>query len=153
MTAPAATEADQTEAASLTSNLASLEENRVVDENAADLAPYGLAEPRIKVAFKAGRRSAASCTIGDKTPTAGDVYAMRPGEKRVFLVSSFIETTFDKKPFDLRDKRVLKFERDKVDTLELTRGRTRSADARRAATGRSRSRSPGAPTTRRSRDC
>ena len=41
----------------------------------------------------------------------------------MFLVSSFLETTFDKKPFDLRDKRVLKFERDKVDALVVTRGK------------------------------
>jgi hypothetical protein len=38
-------------------------------------------------------------------------------------VSSYLETTFDKKPFDLRDKRVVKFERDKVDALVVTRGK------------------------------
>jgi hypothetical protein len=47
---------------------------------------------------------------------------LKPGEKKVFLVSSYIESSFDKKPFDLRDKRVVKFERDKVDSVELTRG-------------------------------
>jgi uncharacterized protein DUF4340 len=45
------------------------------------------------------------------------------GSKKVFLVSSYLDTTFDKKPFDLRDKRVVKFERDKVDALEVTRGK------------------------------
>jgi Domain of unknown function (DUF4340) len=44
---------------------------------------------------------------------------MKPGEKRVFLVPAFQETTFAKKPFDLRDKRVLNFERDKVDSIEI----------------------------------
>ena len=122
MAAPEATDADVTEASSLATNIASLEQTRVVDENASDLAPYGLAEPKIKIAFKAEGGKSGEVHLGDKTPTAGDVYAVMPGTKKVFLVSSFLETTFDKKPFDLRDKRVVKFERDKVDALELTRG-------------------------------
>jgi hypothetical protein len=123
LTEPEAADADTTEASSLATNIASLEETRVVDENAADLAPYGLAEPRLKIGFKAEGDKSGEVYLGDKTPTQGDVYAVKPGSKRVFLVSSYLETTFDKKPFDLRDKRVVKFERDKVDTLAVTRGR------------------------------
>jgi hypothetical protein len=123
VTEPMATEADPTESASLVTNIASMEQTRVVDENAGDLAPYGLEEPRIKVAFKAEGDVSGEVFLGDTTPMQGDVYATKPGSNRVFLVSSFIQTTFDKKPFDLRDKRVVKFERDKVDSLEITRGR------------------------------
>jgi hypothetical protein len=123
LTAPDTADADVTEASSLATNIASMEETRVVDENAADLAPYGLAEPRITIAFKAEGDKGGEVHLGDKTPTQGDVYAVKPGSKRVFLVSSYLETTFDKKPFDLRDKRVVKFERDKVDGLVVTRGK------------------------------
>jgi hypothetical protein len=130
MTTPAATDADQTEVGSLTSNLASLEVNRVVDENPADLATYGLATPKVQLSFKGQNNVAGELAIGDTTPTSGDVYAMKPGEKRVFLLSSFTETTFNKKPFDLRDKRILKFERDKADMLQLTQGATVTEFAR-----------------------
>ena len=123
VTEPAATDADPTEASSLATNIASMEQTRVVDENASDLAPYGLSEPRITLAFKAEGGHSGEVSLGDKTPTQGDVYAVKPGTKRVFLVSSYLETTFDKKPFDLRDKRVVRFERDKVDSVEVTRGR------------------------------
>jgi len=41
------------------------------------------------------------------------------GNTRVFLVSSFLETTFDKSTFDLRDKTILSFDRAKVDALEI----------------------------------
>jgi hypothetical protein len=123
LTEPETADADVTEASSLATNIASMEETRVVDENAADLAPYGLAEPRLKIAFKAEGDKSGEVYLGDKTPTQSDVYAMMPGTKKVFLVSSYLETTFDKKPFDLRDKRVVKFERDKVDTLVVTRGK------------------------------
>jgi hypothetical protein len=123
LTAPLASDADQSEASTVTSSLASLEVNRIVDENAANLAEYGLAEPRIKVAFKAAGGGAGELHLGDKTATQSDVYAVKPGEKRVFLVQAFHETSFAKKPFDLRDKRVLMFERDKVDSIELAGGK------------------------------
>jgi hypothetical protein len=124
MTAPVAVDADTTEATSLASAISSLEINRVVEENASNLAEYGLAEPRIKVAFKGAAGAAGEIHLGDKTPTQSDVYAVRPGEKRVLLLQAYQETAFGKKPFDLRDKRVLHFERDKVDSVEITQAGT-----------------------------
>ena len=112
---------DQNEVSGLTTNLATLEVNRVIEENASDLSKYGLADPRIKVAFKA-QGASGEVHIGEKTPTQSDMYAVKPGESRVFLVSAFQETTFAKKPFDLRDKRVLNFDRDKVDLVEINTG-------------------------------
>jgi hypothetical protein len=121
MTAPIQADADQTAISSVTNALATVEVNRVVEENANDLAAYGLAKPRITVAYKVAGGGEGQLAIGDKTPTQSDVYAMKPGENRVFLVAGFNETTFAKKPFDLRDKRILNFERDKVDSVEVVR--------------------------------
>ena len=121
MTAPVQADADQTAISSVTNALSTVEVNRVVEENASDLAGYGLATPRITVAYKAAGGGEGQLLIGDKTPTQSDVYAMKPGEKRVFLVAGFNESTFAKKPFDLRDKRILNFERDKVDSVEVVR--------------------------------
>lgn len=121
MTTPLQADADQTEISSVTNALSTVEVNRVVEENATDLTSYGLAKPRITVAYKAAGGGEGQLLIGDKTPTQSDVYAMKPGEKRVFLVAAFNETTFAKKPFDLRDKRILNFERDKVDSVEIVR--------------------------------
>jgi hypothetical protein len=122
MTAPQAVDADQTEVSNLTSNLASLELNRVIDENASNLGEYGLAQPAIQISFKAANGVSGALNLGDKTATQADLYAAKPGESRVFVVSAFQESTFNKKPFDLRDKRVLHFERDKVDSLEIALG-------------------------------
>src|SRR5687767_8088062 len=44
--------ADATEVAAITSSLASLEVQRVVDENAGDVAQYGLNPPKIDVSFR-----------------------------------------------------------------------------------------------------
>jgi hypothetical protein len=120
ITAPVAADADSMEVSSLTRALADLEVNRVLDENAANLTEFGLAEPRIRIAFKAADGVSGEVHFGETTPTQGDMYAVKAGESRVFLVSAYQETSLAKNTFDLRDKRVLHFDRDKIDTLELT---------------------------------
>lgn len=121
MIQPAETEADPAEAVSLAQALANLELVRVVDENPTDLAQFGLAKPPIAVEFKAGGVTG-SLMLGDKNATQGEIYAQKNGEKAVFLVSSFQETNFNRTPFDLRDKKILKFDREKADALTLVRG-------------------------------
>jgi hypothetical protein len=118
---PVAADADQGEVAGITGALPDLEIQRVVDENPADLKRYGLESPRIEVAFRTkGSKELQRLKIGDKTPTGNEVYAQTPDKKRVFLLSSFVDGTFNKNTFALRDKSVLKFERDKVTSLELS---------------------------------
>jgi len=112
---------DTGEISGLTSNLSSLELERVVDENPPDLKEYGLAQPRIEVAFKSGGQEH-TLLIGQKTPPGTDLYAKRANDKKVFLIPSHIEGTFNKSTFDLRDKSVVKVDRDKLDALEFTAG-------------------------------
>ena len=90
----------------------------MIDENPQDLAEYGLAQPRLEVTFKAGGQEH-RLQIGRKTPAASDLYAKLGDQKRVFLIPSYVETTFNKTTFDLRDKTVLKVDRDKIETLSL----------------------------------
>ena len=117
---PLVAAADEGEVSSLTTNLASLESQRVIDEQPKDLAAYGLATPKVQVAFRAaGDKTFRTLKLGEKTPTGGDMYAQLDGSPRVFLVSGFLDTTFDKKPFDLRDKAALKIDREKVDGIEV----------------------------------
>jgi hypothetical protein len=117
---PVVAKVDEGEVSGITSNLASVENQSVVEEAPKDVAPYGLDKPRVEVAFKAaGDKDYRRLIVGGKTPTGSDVYAQRGGDKRVFLIPAFAESTFDKKPFDLRDKKILAFDREKVDRLEL----------------------------------
>jgi hypothetical protein len=60
--------------------------------------------------------------FGDKTATGGNLYAKRNDEKRVFLVADFQESSMNKSTFDLRDKSLLKVERDKVDNVTIDAG-------------------------------
>jgi hypothetical protein len=118
VTAPVTAAADEAELSGITSNLASLDIQRVVDEQTTDFKEYGLEPAKVSVAFKSGGKEQ-TLLLGKKTPTGGDIYARLPGSPRVFLVSSFLETTFNKGTFDLRDKTVLKIDREKVDRIEV----------------------------------
>ena len=118
VTQPSAVPADEAEISGITSNLASVEVQRVVDDQPTDLKQYGLDPARIEVTFKfAGKDQ--KLLIGQKTPTGADIYAKVPDKPRVFLVSSYLESTFNKSSFDLRDKTILKIDREKVDRMEI----------------------------------
>ena len=123
LVSPTPARADDTEMASLTSNLASVTIERVVDEAPKSLGDYGLKEPVVKVSFKPkGAKNFRTLELGTKTPAGSDMYAKVAGEKKVFLVQAYLDSTFNKKPFDLRDKKVLSFDREKVDRVEIANG-------------------------------
>jgi hypothetical protein len=122
---PVSADSDAGELSSITSSLADTEVQRVVEENATDMKPFGLDPPRIEVAMRTkGQKDFKRLLIGDKTPTGSDLYARTPDKPRVFLIASHLDGTFNKSTFALRDKRILQFERDKADTVELASGNT-----------------------------
>jgi hypothetical protein len=118
LTKPEPSPADEAELSGITSNLASLEVQRVVDDKPADLKQYGLDPARIDVTFTSAGKPR-RLLLGQKTPTGSDLYAKLPDASRVFLVPSYLETTFNKSTFDLRDKTILKIDRDKTDHLDV----------------------------------
>ena len=123
LTQPIAAKADESEVTGITSALTSIEVVRVIDENPASLNDYGLSNPRIEIDFKAsGDKDYRKLLVGEKTPTGGDLFAKRNDEKKVFLIPAFQETTLNRRTFDLREKVLLKFDREKVDSLDVSAG-------------------------------
>jgi hypothetical protein len=123
LTGPTAAKADESEVNGIASNLSSLTVERVVDEAPRNLGDYGLKEPVIEVSFKSkGDKAFRTLQLGTKTPTGSDMYAKLANEKKVFLVQGYLESTFNRQPFDLRDKKILSIDRDKVDRLEVVNG-------------------------------
>ena len=121
ITDPLMTAAQDSEASGIASALSQLEVARVVDENPASLVDYGLGAPRIEIQFKAaGDKDFKTLQIGQKTPAGGNLFAKRGSDKKVFTIPSFQEQTFNRSTFDLRDKTAMKFDRDKVDRVEIT---------------------------------
>jgi hypothetical protein len=122
LTGPQPVRADDSEVSGITSNLASLTIQRVVDENPANLGDYGLREPVVEVSYKTkGAPGFKTLQLGTKTPTGSDMYAKTADDKKVFLVASYLESSFNRTPFDLRDKRIVTFDCDKVDRIEVRR--------------------------------
>jgi hypothetical protein len=120
ITSPLAVTADQGEVSGMTNALSSLEVVRVIDENPTSLNDYGLSNPRIEIDFKADKPH--KLLIGEKTPTGSDLFAKRDDEKKVFVIPATQETTFNRTTFDLREKTLLKFDREKVDGIEVAAG-------------------------------
>jgi hypothetical protein len=120
MVEPEKTAADQGQVSNAATSLATLEISRVVDENPSDLSQYGLNPPKAEVAFRVkGQKEPRQLLIGEKTTTGSDLYAKTPDQKRVFLIAGYLENTFERTPFDLRDKGVLKFDQSKADGVEI----------------------------------
>jgi Domain of unknown function (DUF4340) len=120
---PLTTKADEGEVGNLTSALTSAEIVRVIDENPTNLNEYGLGNPRIEVDFKAaGDKDYRKLLVGEKTATGSDLYAKRNDDKKVFLIQAMQETSLNRTTFDLRDKGLLKFDREKVDGIDVNAG-------------------------------
>jgi hypothetical protein len=118
MTAPVQARADAAEVAGVTSNLASLDRSRVIDEAPDDLSAFGLDDPRIAVGFSA-ETGEQTLLLGSRTVTGGDMYAKLEHEPRVFLVPSWLESSFDRTTFQLRDKTLATFDRTRADAISI----------------------------------
>jgi hypothetical protein len=119
ITQPKPLPADQDSVSSLVSTLSSLGSDRLIEEKAADLAQYGLTKPTIEVTITKKDGKTETVLLGDDTPTSGGEFAMRQGDPRVFTIASFVKSSVDKTYKDLRDKRLLTFDSDKLTRVEL----------------------------------
>jgi len=119
LTAPNKFLADQDTAGQLVNSASSVASDRVVEDKAADVSAYGLKSPSLEVdvTTKAGKTS--KLEIGDDTPTNSGAYAKLEGDPRVFTVASYVKSGLDKSVNDLRDKRLLTFDQDKLSRIEL----------------------------------
>ena len=120
ITAPEELRADESTVDSLVSTLADLDSNRLVEENSADLAPFGLDKPKLTVIAKLKDGKELKLLVGDETPTGGNYFVRLDGDPRVFTLASWNKTSLEKSAWDLRDKRLLTFDSDKLVRVELT---------------------------------
>jgi hypothetical protein len=117
---PFAAPADTASVDSMLTSLEKLEADEVVVEQPSDLAQYGLATPsRTVSAVVEGAAAPLAVQFGAKSPDGSSVYAKTTAAAKVYLVPSWVEGTFDKKPFDLRDRDLLHLKRDDVRQLEV----------------------------------
>jgi hypothetical protein len=120
LVAPQALRADQDAASSLVTTLSSLASDRVVDEKPEDISVYGLDSPNTVVTVTKKDGSTVKLLIGDETPTGSYAFCKREDDPRVFTLASWNKSSLEKTWKDLRDKRLLTFDSEKLTRLEVT---------------------------------
>jgi hypothetical protein len=116
---PKIVEADQDAAEAVAGALTPLNADRVVEDKASDLKPFGLSDPAIELDITEKDSKTQKLLIGDNTPLGGGAYATLAGDPRVFTISSSVVTSLAKGPAELRDARLLRVSADKISRVEL----------------------------------
>jgi hypothetical protein len=119
ITEPKPLRADPNTVSEMLSSLSSLTSDRVIEEKPSDLKRYGLDPPTVEADITEKGNKTQKLLFGDETPAGSAVYAMLAGGSRVFTVSSYTKNGVDKSLNDLRDKRLLTVDSDKISRVEL----------------------------------
>ena len=120
ITEPEAFPADQDAVSSLVSTLASLNADKLLEEKPTSVDQYGLRKPSLSLTATKKDGKTIKLLVGDETPTNSGSYAELAGEPRVFLIANYNKTSLDKSENDLREKRLLVFDSEKLSRVELT---------------------------------
>jgi len=120
ITAPKPMGVDEQVVSGIVSSLSSLNSERLVEEKAANPGRYGLAEPSVELTVTDKNNTTHKLLIGDDTPTGSGAYVQLAGDPKVFTIASFTKGSLDKGLNDLRDKRLITADPDKITRVELS---------------------------------
>lgn len=120
ITKPTAMGADQDAVSMLTGSVATLNADRLIDEHPANLADFGLNMPmeEVDLTLKGGKTT--KLLLGSDTPAGTGIYAKLESDPKVYTVPSYLKASFDKTVNDLRDKRLLTFNQDKLTSVSIS---------------------------------
>ncbi|MBZ5514316.1 MAG: DUF4340 domain-containing protein [Acidobacteriia bacterium] len=112
--------ADSSAISSLLSSLSEATIDQVVEQKPANLKDFGLDSPAVTLDVTTDTKPQSfELRLGDETPTSGGVYAQVAGNPRVLTLASYVKSAFDKKLFDLRDKRAATIPAGQLQRLEV----------------------------------
>ena len=114
ITSPKPLVADQDSVSTILYNLSPMDGATLIEEKAADLKQFGLAEPEAQVSATGKDGKTHTILVGDETPTGDSAYVMVSGESKVYSVPKNTKTNLDKGLKDLRDKRLMPVDFDKL---------------------------------------
>lgn len=120
ITAPKALSADPDAVSGVLSTASPLASDRLLEPKITDLAPYGLAHPELELGFTSKDNKTQTLLVGDQTPAGNAYYVALAGDPRLFTLAGYNKSSLDKSINDLRDKRLLTADFDKVSQVQLT---------------------------------
>lgn len=97
--------------------------NRVVEDTATALAPFGLEKPSTVLTVRAGSRQE-TLSLGDSGPISSTLYAMRASDKKVLLTDLPPKDFLNKSVLTFRKKEVLNVDISRAERLRLTYPKT-----------------------------
>lgn len=117
---PVETSADSTTVDSLLRNIETANIERTFPAGAKQADVYGLEEPRLTLKIQSKGQEKV-LQIGNDDYTGNYVYVKFAPSPEVYVTSDYVYTTADKELQDWRNKKILAFQRDKVQTVEISR--------------------------------
>ncbi|MDP6558836.1 MAG: DUF4340 domain-containing protein [Candidatus Binatia bacterium] len=140
--------ADQAQVTGLLSTLENMRAREFLEESPAELGAYGLDDPRLQIFLALGREEPLSVLLGNRKEGKDEVYLALKPQGTLFTVHESVFEMLDRDLDALRDKKILRIDRDKVvrldiegqeGTLVLLRGgdgawKTEAAESRKAKT-------------------
>ena len=111
--------ADQSTVNSMLTSLSSLSSDRLVEDKATDLNQFGLGTGAFEADITEKDNKSQKLLLGDSTPNGSAVYAKLDGDPRVFTIASYEKNNIEKDLNDLRDKRLITANSDKIGKIEL----------------------------------
>ena len=123
ITAPVRTDADAREVGDLLRALLLGTVTRVIEEQAASLAPFGLEQPAVMLTIAAGDRRE-TLSLGDIGPISSTLYAMRASDKQVLLTDLPPKILLNRTLTSLRRKEVLTVQQDLIERLRVSNPKT-----------------------------
>jgi hypothetical protein len=104
--------------------LAELKCERLISESATDLSEFGLDKPSLVVSFR-GEKEEEILALGGQSPMGPSFYATVGNSKKVYLISALQKQELEKSLYDLREKKLLSLEMDKIDKVTIERRQDR----------------------------
>ncbi len=111
--------ADQDAVSSMVTALASLNADRLIEDKSSGLESFGLSAPSEEVDITKKDGKVTKLLLGADSPVGSGVYAKLEGDARVFTIPTYAKSSLDKTSKDLRDKRLLTFNSDKLTRVDL----------------------------------
>ena len=119
ITAPLRAEADARAVEGVIRALVVAKVTRVVEEQGAALAPFGLEKPSVVLTVAADGKQE-TLAVGDPGPISSTLYAMRDSDKKVLLTNLAAKDVLNKSLLVFRKKEILHVDEQEIDQVRLS---------------------------------
>jgi hypothetical protein len=130
--APLDVAADQTAVTHLLNAIADAELTRTIEDAGGNDAEYGFDSPTVTITIGLAEGAPPPpLLVGKQTPIGFKAYARKEGDSNVYLTTGSFHSGVKKEAKDLRDKTVIDFTDDRVETITLVKPDTEPLELRR----------------------